>query len=296
MVPIYNINHYLRFTNNRPGYKWVKNFLRRHKDRVVIRRATNIRRSRAAVSPDEIRAYFHNLKRELEGVPASHIFNCDETNLRDDPGCVYACFKKGVKYPEQVKDHSKTCFSCMFCASANGLLLPPMTVYKSLSGNFYDTWATGGPVGSVFTANKGGWFNMRECETWFEKVFLKWIDGRIPKEEVKVLIMDNLSAHLSLNIMQQCRDHNIRLIFLPPNSTHLTQPLDVAVFAPMKKQWRIELNLYKDHCAANNIRNGTIPKEKFGGLLKAMLENNAVNNANNIRYRTVPILTFILLT
>jgi hypothetical protein len=27
---------------------------------------------------------------------------------------------------------------------------------------------------------------MRECETWLEKVFLKYLEGCIPKEEVKV--------------------------------------------------------------------------------------------------------------
>jgi hypothetical protein len=37
-----------------------------------------------------------------------------------------------------------------------------MTVLKSPSGNFYDVWATGGPPGSVFTANKSWWFNMKE--------------------------------------------------------------------------------------------------------------------------------------
>jgi hypothetical protein len=124
----------------------------------------------------------------------------------------------------------------------------------------------------MFTANKVGWLNMRECERWFEKVFLKWIDGQIPKEEVKVLIMDNLSAHLSLNIMQQCQDHNIRLIFLPPNSTHLTQPLDVAMFAPLKQQWSIELNQYKDHCTANNIRKGKVGGSPEGNARKQLGE------------------------
>jgi hypothetical protein len=29
-----------------------------------------------------------------------------------------------------------------------------------------------------------------------------------------------------------------RFIFLPKNSTHLMQPLDFAIFAPMKRRWR----------------------------------------------------------
>lgn len=171
----------------------------------------------------------------------------------------------------------------MYCCSAAGELLPPMTVYKSISGNFYDTWATGAPLGSVFSANKSGWFNMKEFETFFEKVFLKHLEGRIPKEEVKVLIGDNLGAHLSLTVMELCKEHHVRFIFLPSNSTHLTQPLDVAVFGPMKKQWRVELNKYKEYCLDHNIRNVTIPKDKFGGLLQGMQANNQINNAANIR-------------
>lgn len=40
---------------------------------------------------------------------------------RDKPGNEQAIFKKGVRYPEQVKDHSKTAFSVMFCCSAVGM-------------------------------------------------------------------------------------------------------------------------------------------------------------------------------
>ena len=108
------------FKHNRPGRKWVKNFLMRHKGQIGIRKATNIRRSRAAVSPDQIREYFSNLKKEIAGLPASHIFNYDETCLRDDPGAEHCIFCKGVHYPEQVKDHSKTSFSVMYCCSASG--------------------------------------------------------------------------------------------------------------------------------------------------------------------------------
>jgi hypothetical protein len=34
----------------------------------------------------------------------------------------------------------------------------------------------------------------------------------------------------------------------------------------MKKQWRVELNRYKDWCMANNVRNVTIPKDRYPNL------------------------------
>jgi hypothetical protein len=45
-----------RFKENRPGRNWVRGFIKRHKEQVVVRVPSNIRRSRAAVSPDENRA------------------------------------------------------------------------------------------------------------------------------------------------------------------------------------------------------------------------------------------------
>jgi hypothetical protein len=83
----------------------------------------------------------------------------------------------------QVKDQSKTAFSVMFCCSADGKLLPPMTVYKSPRGYNYGLWGAGHPDGAEVAANTSGWFTMFEYETWFEKLFLKWLEAqKIPKE------------------------------------------------------------------------------------------------------------------
>ena len=109
-----------------------------------------------------------------------------------------------------MKDHSKTAFSVMFCCNAAGDLLPPMTVYKVNSGNFYETWMEGAPEDYVFTANKNGWFGMREYEFFIVKVLIKWLNKHIPKEEVKVLIADNLGAHISPFVMDLCKENNIR--------------------------------------------------------------------------------------
>jgi hypothetical protein len=54
-----------------------------------VKKPTNIKRSRAMISPQVIRKFFDHLAPNLEGVQASHFFNYDETNLRDDPGTVF---------------------------------------------------------------------------------------------------------------------------------------------------------------------------------------------------------------
>jgi hypothetical protein len=53
------------------------------------------------VSPGDIREYFTNLEKELDGIPPANIFNCDESCLSDVPTAHFCFFAKGVKYPEQ---------------------------------------------------------------------------------------------------------------------------------------------------------------------------------------------------
>jgi hypothetical protein len=75
------------------------------------------------------------------------------------------------------------------------------------------------------------------------------------------LLGDNLAAHLSPVVIELCKKHNVRFIFLPENSTHLLQPLDVAVFGPMKRRWREVLARWKEECVRDGRNFATIPKQ-----------------------------------
>ena len=76
--------------------------------------ATNISRKRAKICKIELEGYFQNIQSEIEGVPTTHIWNYDETNLRDDPGTRKYVMKRETKYPEKISDSSKIAFSVMF--------------------------------------------------------------------------------------------------------------------------------------------------------------------------------------
>lgn len=69
-------------------------------------------------------------------------------------------------------------------------------------------------------------------------------------------------------MIEKCRKHNIKFVFLPSNSTHLTQPLDVAFFGPMKRSWRQILSDWKETVA--DQRAGVLPKCEFPRLLKQL--------------------------
>jgi len=54
---------------------------------------------------------------------------------------------------------------------------------------------------------------------------------------LQVIIGDNLGCHFSERVIVGCRENNISFVSLIPNSTHLSQPLDVSVFRPLKIVW-----------------------------------------------------------
>ena len=158
--------------NGKPGTGWVRKFKVRWADRLKTKKPTNIKRSRVKVSPEIVRDFFKEIAPNLEGVPASNIFNYDESGFKDDPGAEVSFFGRSCRYYEKVQNHSKSTFSVEFCCSADGTMLPPMTVYKSDTTSVYKSWCAAAPKDYVFAATKSGWFDMQAFEKWFRKVSL----------------------------------------------------------------------------------------------------------------------------
>ena len=262
-----------RFKNNVPGFEWVMSFLKRHKNDLSIRQAQNIKAVRAAKGSDEINSYFDNLQNSLENVPASNIINYDETNLSDDPGRAKVVFKRGTKYPERILNTTKSCTSIMFAGTPTGVILAPYVVFKA--EHMWDTWCSGGPVHARYNRSKSGWFDSCCFHDWFTSVIIPYCRKL---QGPKVLIGDNLSSHLNAEIISLCEVENIRFVFLPPNSTHLTQPLDVCFFRPLKMKWRQILTKWK----MDNTRLTTLPKDSFAPLLKTLCNEIGLENNSSI--------------
>ena len=163
----------------------------RHAD-FRLRKTNAIKRSRAALSREEVTDFFNNYKVSVEGVPPENIFNYDESNLRDEPGTTKCIFRKGTKYCEKVQNSSKSSISIMFCGSAAGKMLPPMVIYKSKF--LHKNWCERGPKGTVYSSTKSGWFDMNQYELWFVEVLLPNTKRLVGK---KLIIGDNLASHIS---------------------------------------------------------------------------------------------------
>jgi hypothetical protein len=83
------------------------------------------------------------------------------------------------------------------------------------------------------------------------------------------LFFDGHHSHISLELIRKARDNNILLLCLPPNTTHLLQPLDVGVFAPLKNAWKVILKRHKLETRGANVN-----KEIFPHLLSELWETS----------------------
>jgi len=217
-----------QFRDNMPGADFVYGFLKRHK--LVLRKATSLDKSRAAVSPTIVQEFFDRIKDVIDKTPPNRIYNYDETGFVNNTGNSYVIMKRGRRRAFKVEDNGKQTFSVMFAANAVGELVPPRIVYKAK--NVYQNWCEGGPPGSTYGCSATGWFNGIQFENWFINNFLPFVKNSStpPEGNTVVLLGDNLSSHYSLKVVELAKENNIYFAFLPANSTHLLQPLDVGLF------------------------------------------------------------------
>ena len=261
--------HVPQFSDNLPSKEWARLFLKRNKDTIKLRKCQNFTPSKAALSAEDVTTFFNNLLQSLaegdeNGVPPKNLFNCDEINLSDDPGTKMCVFKRSTKYPERIQSSSKAAVSLMFCGSASGQILPLYVVYKS--EHLWTTQTEGGPQNTRYNRSNSGWFDANTFADWFEFTFIphcRTLDGR------KVILGDNLSSHFSKRVLELSEQNNLTFICLPPNSTHLLQPLDVAFFAPLKRKWRKILDAWK---SSQRKQSQLLSKDAFPRLLKQLCD------------------------
>lgn len=264
-----------QFKNNLPGYEWGVLFLERNPE-LKTKIAHNISRKRAQVTREMVQSFFENIETELEGVPPQNIYNMDESGFHDDTGKKKLLFRRDSRHPEVIKNTSKSCYTVVFCANANGEVLPPFFIFKGKK--LWSDWLYQAPSGSRMAVSKCGWIDSSIFEEWLERHFIPHVDKEDGK---KVLLCDNLSAHISPKALRLCSEHNITFICLIPNSTHLLQPLDVGYFSGLKTAWRKVLNGYRQTSKGKKVQ--ALPKPLFAQLLKKSLDSIEGTSSDNVK-------------
>ena len=127
--------------------------------------------------------------------------------------------------------------------NAVGNFIPPHFVFPRKI--FKSHFLNGSPVGSVGTANGSGWMQDDDF-LFYMKHFVEY-SGASPSNKT-LLILDNHSSHISLPVIDFCKENGITLLSFPPHCSHKLQPLDRAVYGPFKRQ----INYHSDQWMKKN--------------------------------------------
>jgi len=116
--------------------------------------------------------------------------------------------------------------------NATGQSIPPFYIFprKNIQRVFMDNASPG----SIDVATESGWITAVK----FVKYMVHFIKHtNASKESPILLVLDNHTSHLSVEVIDMAIDHGITMISFPPHCSHRMQPLDVGVFGPFKKMF-----------------------------------------------------------
>lgn len=159
--------------------------------------------------------------------------------------------------------------------NANGDLSPPCVVFpylrppKAVVESMPPDWCLG--------KSESGWMR---GDIFFEYVtndFNNWIDRNNITKPV-LLLVDGHKSHMSMMLSTVCEQMQIILYALPPNTTHILQPADVSVFAPLKAYWK---NTVRSFLRKPENFNSSVTKTNFCKLFNETLQD--VNLTTNIK-------------
>jgi hypothetical protein len=118
------------------------------------------------------------------------------------------------------------------CIGASGVVLPPLLIFKTKHTN--TGWIPQyTPPNWKFSASNSGWTS--DAHAYERLTILFDPETRRNDDKCRLLILDGHGSHLTARFIAFCLDACIDLVCLPPHTSHISQPLDVGLFGPLKR-------------------------------------------------------------
>ena len=257
------------------GEGWWTRFRKRH-PKISLRSSDALSRVRAnAVTKDNMEKYFSLLKETLESNDLlnkpSCIYNMDESGMPLDYKQPKRIALKGMKKVHGLSTGNKSQITIVGCGNAAGQTLPPMVIFKG--ERFNHEWSVGEVPDTLYGMSENGWIDQELFFYWFGNIFLK----RIPSQRPVILLCDGHSSHYTPEVITRAATHGVVLFCIPPNTTHVSQPLDVSFFGPLKHHWT-----FVCHQFLSENPGASITKLNFSSLFsrawyKAIKPENIIN-------------------
>ncbi len=177
----------------------------------------------------------------------------DETGLMQGMGANGLVLGMAEKCKTFKKDSGRRKWTTIIeYVSAGGRHLQPLVIFKGK--DIQQQWFPDESIEEFkdwkFESSPKGWTSDDIAVRWLNTVFIPqtWV----PHNRFRLFIVDSHGSHITDDFIYGCFNSNIYLLFLPPHTSHVLQPLDLSVFGPIKAHYRmaIENLIYQsDDCS-----------------------------------------------
>lgn len=90
--------------------------------------------------------------------------------------------------------------------------------------------------GTLYGCSDNGWMTTDVFGEWFKHFC------RVVTDRPLLLLFDGHLSHVSASLILKAMEEDVTIMKFPPHVTDLLQPLDVACFGPLKREWERVLN------------------------------------------------------
>ncbi|RHY28298.1 hypothetical protein DYB32_006091 [Aphanomyces invadans] len=226
---------------------------------------------------DEYAKKFHE---EFAHFKDAEIYNADETAVYYEmpPRVIWAVRGGDAKIAAGEK-HSLR-MTELLTIRADGKKLPMMFVMRGKAGGTIENQEFPTfPDGHVYAVQNKGWMDSHLWPIYLREVFGEDV------EEPSVLVVDNFEAHV--NDESYCivsEEFGCQISPLPPNTTAVSQPLDVGIMAPFKRHLR-DLWLLEDEieCNGDDSNEGVSSRQKRLAMIHRSIKAWDLVTEENVR-------------
>ncbi|EDN06865.1 hypothetical protein HCAG_03395 [Histoplasma mississippiense (nom. inval.)] len=222
----------------RVGKNWVSNLVARRPE-LQSRYSRRYNHDRAKCEDQQvIKDWFKTLGDIIteHGILSEDIYNFDETGF----AMGLCATTKGITSSERygraklLQPGNREWVTVIEAVNAIGWALPPYIILKGQG--LLEGWFEGLPEDWRLDVSPNGWTTDEIGLKWLQRVFIPAANPRRVGSSI-LLILDGHGSHLSPDFDQLCKDNAIICLCMPPHSSHLLQPLDVSVFAVLKRAY-----------------------------------------------------------
>jgi len=225
-----------RSENATIGENWVTCFINRHKElRSKYTQNYDYQRAKCE-SPELIKGWFERVHDTIQqyGILAEDIYNMDETGFKMghiSTSKVICSAEIRQRCARVIQSSNRECATAIIAVNSTGWTLPPQIILAAEDHQSH--WYHTIPKDYTISVSKNGWTNDELALYWLQNIFERYTASRTVGR-YRMLILDGHGSHATAGFDKFCMDRRIIPLYMPPNSSHLLQPLDVCCFSPLK--------------------------------------------------------------